>query len=185
MAEGKAEGKQRKEEKVAQSIVRIAGRDIDGALNIERAMSRVKGIGMNMSHSLSYAIETKLGIPKSKNIGSLSDQQIADIENVIKSPDSAGIPIYMLNKRKDFDTGKDRHYVGNDLTFNTRQDVTREVNLHTWRGYRHQYGQKVRGQRTRSTGRTGATVGVMKKAVKAQQAAAAAASKGEKKEEKK
>ena len=29
----------------------------------------------------------------------------------------------------------------------------------------HQYGQKVRGQATRSTGRTGATVGVTKKAI--------------------
>lgn len=180
-----AEGKQRKEEKVVQSIVRISGRDIDGALSIERAMSRVKGIGMNMSHALSYAIETKLGIAKTTNIGSLSEKQVSDIEELIKSPDASGIPIYMLNKRKDFDTGKDRHYVGNDLTFSTRQDVNREVNLHTWKGYRHQYGQKVRGQRTRSTGRTGATVGVMKKAIKAQQAAAKGAATAKGKEEKK
>ena len=33
------------------------------------------------------------------------------------------------------------------------------------RGFRHQYGQKVRGQKTRSTGRTGSTVGVVKKSL--------------------
>ncbi len=172
MAEGK-DPRQKKEDKGAQSIIRIAGRDIDGALSIERALSRVKGIGMNLSHSISHAVEAKLSIPKSTRIGSLSEKQVADIENVIKSPDSFGVPKYLLNKRKDNETGKDMHYVGNDLTFNTRQDVNREVNNRTWRGFRHQYGQKVRGQRTRSTGRTGATVGVMKKAVKQQQVAAA------------
>ena len=31
-----------------------------------------------------------------------------------------------------------------------------------WRGYRHLYGLKVRGQRTRCTGRKGGAVGVAK-----------------------
>ena len=60
------------------------------------------------------------------------------------------------------ETGKNIHIVSNDLIFNTRQDVSRDVANGTWRGFRHQYGQKVRGQHTRSTGRTGATVGVTK-----------------------
>ncbi len=176
MAEGKDQ-RQKREERGAQSIIRIAGRDIDGALNIERALSRVKGIGMNMSHSLSHAVEMKLNIPKATALKSLSEKQIADIEGVIKSPESSGIPKYMLNRRKDNETGKDMHYVGNDLTFNTRQDINREVNNRTWRGFRHQYGQRVRGQHTRSTGRTGAAVGVMKKAIKQQQEAAKSAEK--------
>ncbi len=177
MAEGKeskTEGRQRGAERAAQSIVRIAGRDVNGALSIERALARVKGIGMNMSNALSYAVETKLGIARGTAVGSLSEKQVSDIEGVVKSPDSFGIPKYMLNKRKDSETGKDLHYAGNDLIFSIRQDVNREVNNRTWRGFRHQYGQRVRGQHTRSTGRTGATVGVMKKAVKQQQAAAAA-----------
>lgn len=176
-----AEGKQRNEERGAQSIVRIAGRDINGALSIERALTRVKGIGTNMSHALTYVVETKLGIKRSTEIGSLSEKQVASVEEVIKSPDRFGIPAYLLNKRKDHESGKDMHYVGNDLAFSVRQDITREIKLRTWKGYRHQYGQKVRGQHTRSTGRTGATVGVMKKAVKAQQTKAAAAKGKEKK----
>ncbi len=86
----------------------------------------------------------------------------------------------MVDHRKNFENGKDVHYVGNDLLLVTRQDISRDVTLRTWRGYRHQYGQRVRGQRTRSTGRTGATVGVMKKAAKEMAQAAEKAEKAPK-----
>jgi small subunit ribosomal protein S13 len=149
----------------AVSIVRLAGRDVDGSLNIERSLSKVKGIGMNMSHSLALAIETKLGIQKTTEVGSLSESQISDIEKLIKDPVANGLPWYVINRNKDAETGKNIHVVSNDLIFSTRQDISRDVANKTWRGFRHQYGQKVRGQSTRSTGRTGATVGVTKKAI--------------------
>ena len=97
---------------------------------------------------------------------------------MIKNPAKYGIPNYMLNRNKDMETGNNLHLVSNDLIFATRQDVSRDVALRLWRGFRHQYGQKVRGQRTRSTGRTGETIGVMKKSA---QPAAAPAKEGEKK----
>ncbi|MDE1870899.1 MAG: 30S ribosomal protein S13 [Candidatus Micrarchaeota archaeon] len=149
----------------ASSIVRVAGRDVDGSLNIERALSKVKGIGLNLSHSLTLTIESKLGIQKSTQIGSLSESQIEDIEKIIKEPMENGIPWYLINRNKDAETGKSIHVVSNDLIFNTRQDISRDISNKTWRGFRHQYGQKVRGQHTRSTGRTGATIGVTKKAL--------------------
>ena len=96
-----------------------------------------------------------------------AQELIAQIKNdkVLKRP----IAVYDLGSYK---PGKDMHFVSNDLLLITRQDINRDVALRTWHGFRHQYGQKVRGQRTRSTGRTGATVGVMKKAAKEQIAAA-------------
>ena len=151
----------------AASIVRVAGKDVDGSLNMERALSNVKGVGMNMAHALALVIESKLNIPKTTEISALSESQIADVESVIKDPVSAGIPTYLINRNKDMETGKDMHVVGNDLIFNTRQDISRDIANKTWRGYRHQYGQKVRGQATRSTGRTGITVGVTKKSIQA------------------
>ncbi|MDE1865690.1 MAG: 30S ribosomal protein S13 [Candidatus Micrarchaeota archaeon] len=144
------------------SIVRVAGKDMDGSLPIARALSKVKGIGHNMAQALSLAADAKLGIPTSTSIGSLSEEQVAQLEALIKDPIPSGIPWYMLNRNKDMETGKNIHIVSNDLIFNTRQDVSRDVSNGTWRGFRHQYGQKVRGQHTRSTGRTGATVGVTK-----------------------
>ncbi len=157
---GKTEKKAGRE---AQSIIRLAGRDINGMLPIRRALSQVKGLGGNISYALAYAIENKLGIPESTKLSDLSEEQFAKVEDVIKDPLKYGIPSFLLNRRKDFETGKDTHTIGNDAVFNVRQDVNREISLRTWKGLRHQWGQKVRGQHSRSTGRTGATVGVNKK----------------------
>jgi hypothetical protein len=44
--------------------------------------------------------------------------------------------------------------------------------VRSYRGVRHERGQKVRGQRTRSNGRTGMAAGVLKKDAKAAAAAA-------------
>jgi small subunit ribosomal protein S13 len=175
MAEEKQEKQVKSRNEVsgsASSIVRLVGKDIDGDLNVERALDQVKGIGSNMAHALSHEIEAKLGIERSKSIGSLTEEQIAGIERIIKEPAGAGIPAYLLNRNKDMDTGKSMYLSGNELIFAVRQDINRDVNARTWRGFRHQYGQRVRGQHTRSTGRTGVTVGVTKKAVKEAQAAA-------------
>ena len=79
----------------------------------------------------------------------------------------------MLNRRKDTYSGKDIHAIGTDLAYLVRQDIDHEKESGTWKGYRHAYGQKVRGQRTRSTGRTGMTVGVLRKSVLAKAGASA------------
>ena len=176
--EGK--GQQKKKEETLTSIVRLAGKDVNGSLPLYRALDQVKGVGATMANALSIVIETKLNIPRTATLGDMTEEQIEKIETAIKNPAQYGVPQYFLNHQKDMESGKNLHLVSNDLLFATRQDVARDVGLKTWRGYRHQYGQKVRGQHTRSTGRTGATVGVMKKAelAKAQPAKA-----GEKKEE--
>ena len=187
-----ASGAPKRPEKTPSSIVRLSGKDVNGSLNLKRAIDQVRGVGTSMSNALVFAIETKLNIPKTSNLGSLSEQQIESIEEVIKNPAHYGIPTYMLNHQKDMESGKNMHFVSNDLLFATRQDVNRDISNRTWRGHRHQYGQKVRGQHTRSTGRTGTTVGVVKKAeaakampAKAGEKAAAPAAAPAKKEEKK
>ena len=49
-----------------------------------------------------------------------------------------------------------------DIPFTLRNDIERERITASWRGYRHLNGLKVRGQRTRTTGRKGGAVGVAK-----------------------
>src|SRR5207245_8674424 len=71
-------------------------------------------------------------------------------------------PSWFLNRRKDIDSGKDLHLITSDIEFNVRNDIEREKNMNSWRGFRHTYGLKVRGQRTRTTGRKGGAVGVRK-----------------------
>ncbi len=162
----------------AESIIRMSGRDINGSLNIVRGVMQIKGIGWNLANAIATCYEAKYGISENTKIGTLEDAQIAQLEAIIKEPAKAGVPLYMLNRRKDAETGADMHVVGTDLIVKVRQDIDMGIKMQTWIGSRHQYGQRVRGQRTRSTGRTGTTVGVMKKSAIAPGAAAAAEEKG-------
>ena len=52
--------------------------------------------------------------------------------------------------------------ITSDIAFTVRKDVEREKAANSWRGFRHTFGLKVRGQRTRTTGRKGGAVGVAK-----------------------
>jgi len=180
--ESKAEAPSAKKE--IKGIVRIAGRDIKGETKLRRALMRVKGVGVNLSSALTRIISTQFKIPENTMIGELSDEQIDTLMEIISNPARYGIPERMLNRQKDPETNQSSHIVGTDLTFRTKQDITNVKDLNTWKGYRHAYGQKVRGQRTRTTGRTGMTVGVLRKAMLAKAAAAKAAGAAEEKAEK-
>ena len=159
--------------KEVKGIVRLAGKDLRGSLPLRRAIVSVKGIGINLGEVISVIACQQLGVTEASMVGELSEQQIERLEHILKNPAEFGVPIRMLNRQKDLFTGNDAHLIGSDLTYTVRQDIDHEKDSNTWRGYRHAYGQKVRGQHTRSTGRTGMTVGVMRKAVLAGAAAAA------------
>ncbi len=148
------------------SIIRIAGKDINGELNMERSLENIRGIGSNMAKILTHIIEKKLKISKTSTMSSLSEEQIKDIEKILKTPSEHNVPKFLLNRRKSNENGTDMHIIGNDLMFAVRQDINRQITLKTWKGFRHQFGLKVRGQSTRSTGRTGTSIGVVKKAVR-------------------
>lgn len=159
------------------SIVRISGKDIDGDLNIPAALMQIKGIGYNMANAISLGIESVYKIPRQTTIGSLEEDGIEKIEEMLKDPKKANMPGYMLNRQHDRDTGENLHLVGTDLVVKVRQDIENDIRIQTYRGFRHRWGQKARGQKTRSTGRTGATVGVTKKAAEAAQKASQAPAK--------
>ncbi|MHA1722752.1 MAG: 30S ribosomal protein S13, partial [Candidatus Baldrarchaeia archaeon] len=50
-----------------------------------------------------------------------------------------------------------------DLVLTIKSDIDRMKKIKSWKGIRHALGLKVRGQRTRTTGRGGRTIGVTKK----------------------
>jgi len=161
--------------KEVRGIVRLAGCDLRGSLPIRRAITSVKGIGINLGKVVSEIACQQLGMNDKTMIGELSEQEVDKLEHIMKNPTEFGVPVRMLNRQKDLFTGNNLHYISSDLVYIVRQDVDHEKDAYTWRGYRHTYGQKVRGQRTRSTGRTGMTVGVLRKAVLAKAGESAAA----------
>jgi small subunit ribosomal protein S13 len=164
--------------KEVRGIVRLAGCDLRGSLPLRRAVTSVRGVGINIGKVISEIACGELGINDKTMIGELSEQEIEKLEQIMRSPAQFGVPARMLNRQKDLFTGNDLHYISSELVYMVRQDIDHEKDAYTWKGYRHTYGQKVRGQRTRSTGRTGMTVGVLRKAVLAKAGAAAATESG-------
>ncbi len=161
--QAKPKGQEGKKASEAISIVRLSGRDINGRLPVFRALRQIKGIGQGMANAMAQAIEKSQGIGRDRQIGTLSEEETTKLESVIKNPEKFGVPSFMLNRQKDAEANASIHMVGTDLVIKTRQDMDNSIKQQTWIGFRRQYGQKVRGQRTRATGRTGETVGVAKK----------------------
>jgi len=156
-------------------IVRLAGKDLKGEMPLRRAIMRVRGVGERLGAILGDIAITQLKLPNEIVVGLVTEEQMAKLEDMLIHPVKYGVPAFMLNRRKDPTTGEDLQLIGNDVRFYVGQDIEGDKTLNTWRGYRHLYGQKVRGQHTRSTGRTGMTVGVLRKTVLAAKAGALAA----------
>lgn len=139
-------------------IVRIVGRDLPGDKKTVAGIASIKGIG----HNFAVALLDSLKINPNSNIGYLTESQVKSIEDTLADPASANFPRWFLNRRKDIETGKDLHLLTSDWDFTIRNDIERERTTSSWRGYRHMFGLKVRGQSTRTAGRGGGTVGVAK-----------------------
>ena len=139
-------------------IVRIVGNDIPGERKLIVGLTQIKGIGYNFA----TAISSTLKINQNSNIGYLTEENVQAIEKLILNPIEAKFPLWFLNRQRDIETGKDMHLLTSDIPFTLRNDIERERVTVSWRGYRHLSGLKVRGQRTRTSGRRGGAVGVAK-----------------------
>ena len=140
-------------------ILRIIDTDVDGTLKAPYALRKIKGISLNLAN----AILKKAGINPDVRAGFLTESEVERIEEIINEPTKFGLPNWLLNRRKDLETGKDMHLISADLVLRTKMDIEQMKEIKSWRGYRHSYGLKARGQRTRTTGRTGKALGVKKK----------------------
>lgn len=162
-------------------IIRIAGKDMDGYYTIYPALRQVKGVGQNLARILTSKIVSVLKIPEKTLVGELTEDQLTSIEELIKSPTKHGVPAFMLNRTRDADTGNNTHLLTTDLVFQVKQDIQREKELRSWRGWRHSLGQRVRGQHNRTTGRSGLTIGVVRKSLGQKPGAPAEGAKDDKK----
>ena len=149
-------------------ILRIVDVDVDGTLKAAYALAKVKGVSFNLAN----AVLRTAKIDPEKRAGFLTEAEIEKIEDVVKEPGKYELPAWLFNRRKDAESGKDSHLISADLVLRTKMDIDQMKNIRSWRGYRHAYGLKVRGQRTKTTGRAGKALGVKKKELVAKQAAA-------------
>ena len=124
-------------------VVRILSKDIEGKLNVYVGLTKIKGISWTMSH----AVCNLLQLPKNKKVGDLSQDELKKITEFIANPK---LPVHMLNRRIDFETGESKHLLGADLELKKEFDIKRLKKIKSYRGIRHATNQPSRGQRTRS-----------------------------------
>ncbi len=139
-------------------LVRIMNTDLQGNQPVIYALTGIRGIGIRTSK----IIVDSTGIDSNGLIGYLSDEDVAKLDSAINNFEG-NMPTWMLNRQKDPLTGDDKHLLGQDIMLTLREDINTLKKIRAYRGLRHERGLKVRGQRTKSTGRRGSTIGVSKK----------------------
>jgi small subunit ribosomal protein S13 len=143
-------------------IIRIANTDLDGKKHILYALRKIKGVNVMYANYCLY----KAGINIRKKAGELTDAEVKKLDEVLTRPIQAGMPTWMVNRRKDPETGVDMHILSGDLRFTVDYDIKMMKKVKNYKGMRHAWGQPVRGQRTKSNFRKNkgkANLGVIKK----------------------
>jgi len=139
-------------------FVRIGTTDLDGTKSVRIALTGIKGVGRHTS----TVISRMANVDEYALLGRIDEESVKRLRTAVEQY-TTKIPSWMANRPRDIYTGESKHLLGSDLTLIQDEDVNMMRKIRCYRGIRHETGQKVRGQRTKSTGRTGMTVGVKKK----------------------
>ena len=143
-------------------IVRIAGADLLGGKQVMYALRKIQGINFVFSN----AVCRISGIDIKKKVGDLEDGEVERLNKAITDVKGSNVLSFLLNRRRDYDTGEDKHLVSSDLKLQKEFDIKKLRKIKSYRGMRHSWGLPMRGQRTKSNFRHGKTVGVRKKGMK-------------------
>jgi small subunit ribosomal protein S13 len=139
-------------------IIRLADSDVDGLRPIGMGLTSVKGVGIRTAQAMCEIA----GIDASKMAGHLTDKEQQTLKDTIEEY-ATRVPLWMLNRQRDLDTGDELHLFSNDVKMVKSDDIARLRASKAYRGVRHASNKRVRGQRTRSNGRSGLTLGVQRK----------------------
>jgi len=153
-----AEPKEKTEQEEIKHIVRVANTDLEGKKSVQYSLTGIKGINRRTARIISDIS----GVDPAATMGYLEDEQIETLNKTVDGIESI-LPVWMLNRRKDYLSGEDKHIVATDVLLIKREDLNNMKKTRSYKGIRHERGHKVRGQRTKSTGRRGLVVGVKRK----------------------
>ncbi|RTZ97392.1 MAG: 30S ribosomal protein S13 [Candidatus Poseidoniales archaeon] len=139
-------------------ILRMANSDIDGLRPIAIGLTSIKGVGMRTSHQICRLA----GIDGKTLGGHLSDDEQDNLRSAIDDY-ATTVPWWLVNRQRDLGTNEDAHIVAMEVKMTRDDDISRMAGIKAYRGMRHRSGHKVRGQRLRSNGRKGSSLGVERK----------------------
>ena len=150
-------------EKDFRHIVRIANTDLDGSKPLYHALNKIKGVSFMFANALCNFSN----IDRNKIVGKLTQDEVSKLEGMLKNPAEYGFPFWMLNRRKDYESGADKHLLGSDLKWQIENDIKLMKKIKSYRGVRHMSGLPVRGQKTKNNFRKkkgkGKSLGVQRK----------------------
>ncbi len=159
------EPQEQQDDEDLQYFVRIGQTDLDGTKSVERSLTEMNGIGRRTAR----LIAAEAGVDRTATFGRLDDDVIDEVVEIVENY-ADEVPDWLNNRRTDFYSGETTHEIGNDLQLTRQHDVNRMKMIDSYKGTRHKRGQKVRGQRTKSTGRTEGTIGVNVEEIREEQA---------------
>jgi len=132
-----------------QHILRILNTNVEGRRNVVYALTKIKGLGRRFTNLICKKAE----IDVNKRAGELTADEIEKLVAVIQSPKQFKIPLWFLNRQKDFKTGKYSQIFAQGFEAKLRDDIERLKKIRAHRGLRHWWNIRVRGQHTCTTGR--------------------------------
>ena len=132
-----------------QHILRILNTNVEGKRNVVFGLTKIPGIGRRFSDLICKKAEVDVD----KRAGELTADEIEKLVAVIQSPRQFKIPLWFLNRQKDFKTGKYSQVFAQNIAAKLRDDIERMKKCRAHRGLRHWWNIRVRGQHTCSTGR--------------------------------
>eukprot|EP01061_Rhynchopus_euleeides_P010594 TRINITY_DN20089_c0_g1_i1.p1 TRINITY_DN20089_c0_g1~~TRINITY_DN20089_c0_g1_i1.p1 ORF type:complete len:154 (+),score=63.12 TRINITY_DN20089_c0_g1_i1:131-592(+) len=142
-----------------QHMLRILNTNVDGKQKVPYAIRTVKGVGRR----LAFIACARANVDANRRAGTLSNEEVERIVQVISKPEDFKVPSWFLNRVKDPKDGTTMQCLSNAVDNKIREDLERLKKMRNHRGLRHMWGLRVRGQHTKTTGRRGRTVGVSKK----------------------
>jgi small subunit ribosomal protein S13 len=137
-------------------LIRVANTDLKGGEPLYKALTRIKGVSFMMAR----AVCKLANMDKMTKAGLLTEEEVQKLNTELDG--MKGIPSFMYNRRKDYETGKDRHILTANLLFEKDNDIKRMKKIKSYKGVRHILGQPVRGQRTKAHFRKGKAIGVVR-----------------------
>lgn len=132
-----------------QHILRILNTNVEGKRNVVFALTKIKGMGRRFADLICKKAEVNVN----KRAGELSADEIEKLVAIINAPRQFKIPMWFVNRQKDWKTGKYSQIVAQSVDAKLRDDIERMKKIRAHRGLRHWWNVRVRGQHTCSTGR--------------------------------
>ncbi|MBC8500608.1 MAG: 30S ribosomal protein S13 [Nanoarchaeota archaeon] len=146
-----------------QYIIRVVNTDLDGNKKILYALRKIKGVNTMLANAVCNIAK----VNKNMKAGNLSEKDVEKLDSTLKQITKTELPEWFLNRRKDPETGENKHLLGPDMKFTIENDIKMMKKTKSYKGLRHQWGVPVRGQRTKSNFRKNkgkGSLGVKRKA---------------------